>query len=57
MLHDMGKLEEYEGEFAAKVSRIGTLQGHVVIGFASPARLPYNPSSRRPDRTPGAHHP
>ena len=33
ILHDMGKLEEYEGEFAAKVSRIGTLQGHVVIGF------------------------
>ena len=29
LLHDMGKLEEYEGEFAAKVSRIGTLQGHV----------------------------
>jgi len=33
ILHDVGKLEEYEGEFAAKVSRIGTLQGHVVIGF------------------------
>lgn len=33
ILHDIGKLEEYEGEFAAKVSRIGTLQGHVVIGF------------------------
>ncbi|CAI8345300.1 MAG: 3'-5' exoribonuclease YhaM [Opitutia bacterium UBA7350] len=32
-LHDIGKLEEYEGEFAAKTSRIGTLQGHVVIGF------------------------
>ena len=33
ILHDMGKLEEYEGDVAAKVSRIGTLQGHVVIGF------------------------
>jgi 3'-5' exoribonuclease len=32
-LHDIGKLEEYEGEFAARTSRIGTLQGHVVIGF------------------------
>jgi 3'-5' exoribonuclease len=33
ILHDVGKLEEYEGEFSAKVSRIGTLQGHVVLGF------------------------
>jgi 3'-5' exoribonuclease len=33
VLHDIGKLEEYEGEFAAKTSRIGILQGHVVIGF------------------------
>ena len=33
VLHDIGKLEEYEGDFAAKTSRIGTLQGHVVIGF------------------------
>lgn len=32
-LHDIGKLEEYEGEFAAKSSRLGILQGHVVIGF------------------------
>jgi 3'-5' exoribonuclease len=32
-LHDIGKIEEYEGEFSAKTSRIGTLQGHVVIGF------------------------
>lgn len=32
-LHDIGKLEEYEGELAARTSRIGTLQGHVVIGF------------------------
>ena len=33
ILHDIGKLEEYIGEFAAKVSRIGMLQGHVVLGF------------------------
>lgn len=33
LLHDIGKLEEYEGDFSAKVSRIGTLQGHVVLGF------------------------
>jgi len=33
VLHDVGKLEEYEGDPATKVSRIGTLQGHVVIGF------------------------
>jgi len=33
ILHDIGKLEEYEGDFAAKVSRIGTLHGHVVLGF------------------------
>lgn len=33
ILHDIGKLEEYEGDFATKVSRIGTLQGHVVLGF------------------------
>lgn len=33
ILHDVGKLEEYEGEFAAKTSRIGTLHGHVVLGF------------------------
>jgi 3'-5' exoribonuclease len=33
VLHDIGKLEEYEGDFAVKTSRIGTLQGHVVIGF------------------------
>lgn len=33
ILHDIGKLEEYQGDFAPKVSRIGTLQGHVVLGF------------------------
>ncbi len=33
ILHDIGKLEEYEGDFTTKVSRLGTLQGHVVLGF------------------------
>ncbi len=33
IVHDIGKLEEYEGEFSAKTSRTGTLQGHVVLGF------------------------
>jgi len=33
ILHDIGKLEEYVGDYAAKVSRVGTLQGHVVLGF------------------------
>lgn len=33
ILHDIGKLEEYEGDFATKVTRTGTLQGHVVLGF------------------------
>ena len=33
LLHDIGKLEEYQGDFAAKISRAGTLLGHVVIGF------------------------
>ncbi len=33
LLHDVGKLDEYEGDFSARVSRIGTLQGHVVLGF------------------------
>ena len=33
ILHDIGKLEEYEGVLTTKVSRLGTLQGHVVLGF------------------------
>ncbi len=33
LLHDIGKLEEYEGDNTPKVTRIGTLQGHIVIGF------------------------
>lgn len=33
ILHDIGKLEEYEGALTTKVSRTGTLQGHVVLGF------------------------
>lgn len=50
ILHDMGKLEEYEGEFTAKVSRIGTLQGHVVIGFRI-ARKAAIQSKLNPDLT------
>lgn len=33
LLHDIGKLEEYEGDFSTQISRLGTLQGHVVLGF------------------------
>ncbi|RCL30196.1 MAG: HD domain-containing protein [Puniceicoccaceae bacterium] len=33
LLHDIGKLEEYEGEFSAQTSRLGLLQGHVVLGY------------------------
>jgi len=33
LLHDIGKAIEYEGELAAKKSRIGILQGHVVLGY------------------------
>ena len=38
LVHDIGKLEEYEGALAAKVSRTGTLQGHVVLGFRTVRR-------------------
>ena len=50
LLHDVGKLEEYEGDFAAKVSRIGTLQGHVVLGFRT-ARKAAIQSKLNPDLT------
>lgn len=33
ILHDMGKLFEYEGENAATKTRTGILQGHVVLGY------------------------
>ena len=33
ILHDVGKLEEYEGESAGRKTRTGILQGHVVLGF------------------------
>lgn len=49
-LHDIGKIEEYEGEFAAKTSRIGILQGHVVIGFRV-ARKAALQSGLNPDLT------
>lgn len=38
VLHDIGKIEEYKGDFSAKVSRCGTLQGHVVLGFRTARR-------------------
>lgn len=50
ILHDIGKLEEYEGQFAAKVSRLGTLQGHVVLGFRT-ARKAAIQSKLNPDLT------
>ena len=33
ILHDIGKLEEYKGDIATKTTRLGTLQGHVVLGY------------------------
>lgn len=34
LVHDTGKVVEYEGSLAAKRSRKGILQGHVVLGYA-----------------------
>jgi len=33
LLHDVGKVLEYEGTFATRRSRRGILQGHVVLGY------------------------
>ena len=33
LLHDVGKAIEYEGELAPSKSRVGVLQGHVVLGY------------------------
>ncbi|MCZ6673128.1 MAG: HD domain-containing protein [Verrucomicrobia bacterium] len=33
LLHDIGKVIEYEGELSVSKSRIGILQGHVVLGY------------------------
>lgn len=33
ILHDIGKLEEYEGEYTTQTTRKGLLQGHVVLGY------------------------
>jgi 3'-5' exoribonuclease len=33
VLHDMGKIYEYTYEMTAKFSKLGTLHGHVVIGY------------------------
>lgn len=33
ILHDVGKVFEYEGDLTTRRSRIGILQGHVVLGY------------------------
>lgn len=33
ILHDIGKILEYEGDISTKSSRAGLLQGHVVLGY------------------------
>ena len=33
ILHDIGKIAEYEGDLTYRRSRIGILQGHVVLGY------------------------
>ncbi len=33
LLHDIGKISEYVGQLAIRKSRIGILQGHVVLGY------------------------
>lgn len=33
LLHDIGKVVEYEGELSVSKSRTGILQGHVVLGY------------------------
>ncbi|MDB2499772.1 HD domain-containing protein, partial [bacterium] len=33
LLHDIGKVIEYEGELSVSKSRTGILQGHVVLGY------------------------
>ena len=33
ILHDIGKVVEYEGHFSTKKSKTGLLQGHVVLGY------------------------
>ncbi|MDR2807204.1 MAG: HD domain-containing protein [Puniceicoccales bacterium] len=33
LLHDVGKVEEYEGDFAISRTKLGNLQGHIVLGY------------------------
>ena len=33
ILHDIGKIEEYDGEYTTEITRKGLLQGHVVLGY------------------------
>jgi 3'-5' exoribonuclease len=33
LLHDVGKVDEYEGDLAISRTRLGNLQGHIVLGY------------------------
>ncbi|MDR0740404.1 MAG: HD domain-containing protein [Puniceicoccales bacterium] len=33
LLHDVGKVDEYEGDLAVSRTKIGNLQGHIVLGY------------------------
>jgi 3'-5' exoribonuclease len=50
LLHDVGKAIEYEGALAAKKSRRGILQGHVVLGYQLVRRAAIK-ARLDPDRT------
>jgi 3'-5' exoribonuclease len=33
LLHDVGKVDEYEGDLAIGRTKLGMLQGHIVLGY------------------------
>ncbi|MDR1434968.1 MAG: HD domain-containing protein [Puniceicoccales bacterium] len=33
LLHDVGKVEEYEGDLAISRTKLGNLQGHIILGY------------------------
>lgn len=33
LLHDIGKVEEYEGDLAISRTKLGNLQGHIILGY------------------------
>jgi 3'-5' exoribonuclease len=33
LLHDVGKVDEYEGDLAISRTRLGNLQGHIILGY------------------------